>query len=126
MDLYKPFLYLQLLLFPLCLTTANTKVNKLRLAEGLHFRTYRIKKYKTKCISNMKKTWKLALAAFAIFAFTACSVDEPSSGTETEEGEVPTEDVELDLETDDSTILEDTAGMDGAINAIEEEQPPIQ
>ena len=73
----------------------------------------------------MKKTWKLAFAAFAMFAFTACSNEDTTTATESENIET-TEDVEMDLETEDTTVLEDTTVNDGITDGIQEEQPPVQ
>lgn len=75
----------------------------------------------------MKKIWKLAFAAFAFVAFTACNSD---SNTTTESENVETTDeLETDLETDmeeDTVILQDTTVDDGVADEIQEEQPPVQ
>lgn len=75
----------------------------------------------------MKKTWKLAFAAFALVAFTACNGDENTT-TESENIET-TDELETDLESDmedDTVILQDTTVEDGVADEIEEEQPPVQ
>ncbi|MBC5994838.1 hypothetical protein [Pontibacter cellulosilyticus] len=75
----------------------------------------------------MKKTWKLAFAAFALVAFTACNGDENTT-TESESVET-TDELETDLETEneeDTVILQDTTVEDGVADEIEEEQPPVQ
>lgn len=75
----------------------------------------------------MKKTWKLAFAAFAMFAFTACSTEDTTTESEnletTEEVEM---DMETEMETEDTTVLEDTTVNDGVADDIQEEQPPIE
>ncbi|SFU87038.1 hypothetical protein [Pontibacter akesuensis] len=75
----------------------------------------------------MKKTWKLAFAAFALFAFTACGGEENTT-TETEavEGVESEMETEMNMETEDTTVLEDTTVNDGVADDIEEEQPPIE
>ncbi|RDV11034.1 hypothetical protein DXT99_25530 [Pontibacter diazotrophicus] len=73
----------------------------------------------------MKKTWKLAFAAFAMVAFTACSSEDTTTTTESENFET-TEEVEMDMETEDTTVLEDTTVNDGVADEIQEEQPPVQ
>ena len=74
----------------------------------------------------MKNTWKLAFAAFALFAFTACGSEE-NAATESEVVET-TEGFESDMnmETEDTTVLEDTTVNDGVADEIQEEQPPVQ
>ncbi|GAB3195136.1 ATP-dependent protease ClpP protease subunit [Pontibacter aydingkolensis] len=75
----------------------------------------------------MKKTWKLAFAAFALVAFTACN-SENDTTTETENIET-TDELETDLETDmdeDTVVLEDRTVDDGVADDILEEQPPVQ
>lgn len=75
----------------------------------------------------MKKTWKLAFAAFAFVAFTACNGDNNTT-TESENVET-TDELESDLETDieeDTVLLEDTTVNDGVADEIQEEQPPVQ
>jgi len=78
----------------------------------------------------MKNTWKLAFAAFTMFAFTACSGGEGNTTTESENIET-TDQVETDMETDmdmtdTTTTLEDTTVNDGVVDDIQEEQPPVQ
>lgn len=76
---------------------------------------------------SMKKTWKFAVAAFAIVAFTACDNNKEIE-TESENIET-TDEIETDLETDmnqDTVMLQDGAINDGAVDKIEEEQPPVQ
>lgn len=78
----------------------------------------------------MKKIWKFAFAAFAVFAFTACGTDNNTT-TESETIET-TDELETDMETDmemdeDTTIMvEDTTVNDGVADEIQEEQPPVQ
>jgi hypothetical protein len=94
---------------------------------GLPFPTFRIKKYKTNLKIIMKNTWKLAFAAFTLFAFTACSSGEENTTTESEME--TTDQLETDMEmetTDDTTVLEDTTVNDGVADDIQEEQPPVQ
>ncbi|WP_299825936.1 hypothetical protein [uncultured Pontibacter sp.] len=75
----------------------------------------------------MKKIWKLAFAAFAFVAFTAC---DGNSNTTTESENVETTDeLNTDLETDmeqDTVMLQDTTVNDGVADDIQEEQPPVQ
>ncbi|GAB3826388.1 hypothetical protein [Pontibacter rugosus] len=74
----------------------------------------------------MKNTWKLAFAAFALFAFTACGSEE---NTATESEVVETTDgyeSDMNMETEDTTVLEDTTVNDGVADEIQEEQPPVQ
>ncbi|PRY06083.1 hypothetical protein CLV24_12865 [Pontibacter ummariensis] len=74
----------------------------------------------------MKKTWKLASIAFALFAFTACGNEE---ATVTEEEPIDaTEEVETDIESEvetqpDTAVLEDTPVNDGVTDEVEGEQP---
>ena len=75
----------------------------------------------------MKKTWKLAFAAFALVAFTACNGDNDTT-TESENMET-TDELETDLETDmeeDTVMVQDTTIDDGVADEIQEEQPPVQ
>jgi UDP-glucose 6-dehydrogenase len=76
----------------------------------------------------MKKIWKFAFAAFAVFAFTACGTDNNTT-TESDTMET-TDEVETDMDTDldeDTTIVvEDTTVDDGVADEIKEEQPPVQ
>ena len=78
----------------------------------------------------MKNTWKLAFAAFTMFAFTACSGEENAT-TESENMET-TDQIESDMETDmdmteDTTVtVEDTTVNDGVADDIQEEQPPVE
>ena len=75
----------------------------------------------------MKKTWKLAFAAFALIAFTACDNNKEIE-TESENIET-TDELETDLETDmnqDTVMLQDGVINNGAVDQIEEEQPPVQ
>lgn len=74
----------------------------------------------------MKKTWKLAFAAFAVVAFTACGND----ATDTDVIE-STDQVESDMDMDtnmdmDTTVVQDTTVNDGVVDDIQEEQPPVQ
>ena len=71
----------------------------------------------------MKKTIKLAFAAFTFFAFTACGT-ESNTATETETvDEVETEmETETEVETDTTTV-QDTTVNDGVEDEIPEEQP---
>lgn len=83
----------------------------------------------------MKNTWKLAFAAFTMFAFTACSSGEENMTTESENIET-TDQIETDLETDmdatdmdatdETTVLEDTTVDDGVADEIQEETPPVE
>lgn len=78
----------------------------------------------------MKNTWKLAFAAFTMFAFTACSSEE-NAATESENIET-TDQIETDMETDmdmaeDTTVVvEDTTVDDGVADEIQEETPPVE
>jgi len=77
----------------------------------------------------MKKTWKLALAAFAVVAFTACGNDT-TEATDTDVIE-STDQVESDMDMDanmdsDTTVVQDTTVNDGVVDDIQEEQPPVQ
>lgn len=82
----------------------------------------------------MKNTWKLAFAAFTMFAFTACSSGEENMTTESENIETTDQieaDMETDLETDmdatdETTVLEDTTVDDGVADEIQEETPPVE
>ena len=82
----------------------------------------------------MKNTWKLAFAAFTMFAFTACSSGEDNMTTESENIETTDQieaDMETDLETDmdatdETTVLEDTTVDDGVADEIQEETPPVE
>lgn len=79
----------------------------------------------------MKKTWKLAFAAFALFAFTACGNQDTATEAETVDTttEMETTEMEDELETEmgrDTTVLEDTTVNDGVADEIQEEQPPQQ
>ncbi|WP_242929546.1 hypothetical protein [Pontibacter vulgaris] len=72
----------------------------------------------------MKNTIKLAFAAFALFAFTACG-NETNTATESE----TTDQVETDMDTEmdtDTTTVQDTTVNDGVADEIKEEQPPVQ
>jgi len=75
----------------------------------------------------MKNLWKPTIAAFALFAFTACANNEEAT-TETET--IETEETEMDmgteLEEDTTIMVEDTTVDDGVADEIEEEQPPIE
>lgn len=76
---------------------------------------------------SMKKTWKLAFAAFAFVAFTACNNNKEIE-TESENIET-TDELETDLETDmnqDTVMLQDEPVNDGVADEIKEEQPPVQ
>ncbi|MFD2512821.1 hypothetical protein ACFSRY_02975 [Pontibacter locisalis] len=77
----------------------------------------------------MKQTWKLAFAAFALFAFTACG-NEDNSVTESENIETTDElETEMEIETEvqeDTVMVEDNTVEDGVADEIEEEQPPIE
>lgn len=82
----------------------------------------------------MKNTWKLAFAAFTMFAFTACSSGEENMTTESENIET-TDQIEADMETDldtdmdatdETTVLEDTTVDDGVADEIQEETPPVE
>jgi ATP-dependent protease ClpP protease subunit len=76
---------------------------------------------------SMKKTWKLAFAAFAFVAFTACN-DNKEIDTESENVETIDE-IESDLENDmdqDTVMLQDGTVNDGVVDEIKEEQPPVQ
>lgn len=76
----------------------------------------------------MKKIWKLAFAAFAIFAFTACGTED-NTATESETIETTDEvdmETEMDIEEDTTITVEDTTVNDGVADEIEEEQPPVQ
>jgi len=82
----------------------------------------------------MKNTWKLAFAAFTMFAFTACSSGEDNMTTESENIET-TDQIEADMETDldtdmdatdETTVLEDTTVDDGVADEIQEETPPVE
>lgn len=78
----------------------------------------------------MKNTWKLAFAAFTMFAFTACSSGEENATTESENIET-TDQIETDMETemdatDETTVLEDTTVEDGVADDIQEETPPVE
>lgn len=77
----------------------------------------------------MKKTWKLAFAAFAVVAFTACGTDT-NDATDTDVIE-STDQVESDMDMDtnmdmDTTVVQDTTVNDGVVDDIQEEQPPVQ
>ncbi|WP_114782173.1 hypothetical protein [Botryobacter ruber] len=75
----------------------------------------------------MKKNIKLAFAAFALLAFTACGNDSDTATdtTETVETEVDTDmDMETDLDADTTIVVEDTTVTDGVADEIKEEQPP--
>jgi len=77
----------------------------------------------------MKKTWKLAFAAFAVVAFTACGTDANNT-TDTDAIE-STDQVESDMDMDtdmdtDTTVVQDTTVNDGVVDDIQEEQPPVQ
>jgi len=74
----------------------------------------------------MKKNWKLAVAAVACFAFTACA-DQNNAATETETIEADEPAMEQDLNTApeaDTAMIEDTTVNDGVVDEIPEEQPP--
>ena len=82
----------------------------------------------------MKNTWKLAFAAFTMFAFTACSSGEDNMTTESENIET-TDQIEADMETDldtdmdatdETTVLEDTTVDDGVADEIQEETPTVE
>jgi hypothetical protein len=76
---------------------------------------------------SMKKTLKLAFAAFAFVAFTACT-DNKEIDTESENVET-TDELESDFETDmnqDTVMLQDGTVNDGVADEIKEEQPPVQ
>ena len=75
----------------------------------------------------MKKTLRLAFAAFAVVAFTACGTDT-NNATDTDVIE-STDQVESNMDTaidTDTTIVQDTTVNDGVVDEIQEEQPPIQ
>jgi hypothetical protein len=74
----------------------------------------------------MKNTWKLAFAAFTLFAFTACSSGEENTTTESEMETTDQLETEMDMETTDTTVLEDTTVNDGVADDIQEEQPPVE
>ncbi|MCC9136876.1 hypothetical protein ACFSKU_09760 [Pontibacter silvestris] len=74
----------------------------------------------------MKKTIKLAFAAFAFVAFTACGNQEgASTATEAETETMPTDasmgdDVGVDLESDtDTTTVQDTTVNDGVVDEMQ-------
>jgi hypothetical protein len=71
----------------------------------------------------MKKTIKLASAAFAFLAFTACNSDQ-NTATETDRiDEVETDmDTNMNMEADTTTVMDSTVN-DGAIDKIPEERP---
>lgn len=71
----------------------------------------------------MKKTIKLASAAFAFLAFTACGTDN-NTATETDRvDEVETDiDTNMDMDTDTTTV-QDTTVNDGVVDQIPEEKP---
>lgn len=78
----------------------------------------------------MKNTWKLAFAAFTMFAFTACSGGEENATTESENIET-TDQIESDMETDmnateDTAVLEDSTVEDGVADDMQEETPPTE
>lgn len=73
----------------------------------------------------MKKTIKLAFAAFAFVAFTACGNQENSTtATEPETDTMPTDanmgdNVGVDMESDtDTTSLQDTTVNDGVVDEM--------
>ncbi|WP_347159494.1 hypothetical protein [Pontibacter chitinilyticus] len=76
----------------------------------------------------MKKTWKLAFAAFAVVAFTACGNDN-NAATESDVIE-STDQVESNmdttLDTDTTITVQDTTVNDGVVDDMQEEQPPAQ
>ncbi|WP_242923811.1 hypothetical protein [Pontibacter liquoris] len=76
----------------------------------------------------MKKTWKLAFAAFAVFAFTACGTDnnnatESDTMESTDQVDTTTTDSNMDSDT---TVVQDSTVNDGVIDNIKEEQPPVE
>lgn len=71
----------------------------------------------------MKKTIKLAFAAFALFAFTACGT-ENNTATETDTVDEVETDVDMDTDMDaDTTTVQDTTVNDGVADEIPEEKP---
>ena len=77
----------------------------------------------------MKKNIKLAFAAFALVAFTACGNDSDTATDTTETVETDMDmdmdmDMETDLESDTTIVVEDTTVTDGIADEIKEEQPP--
>ncbi|TXK22053.1 hypothetical protein FVR03_23115 [Pontibacter qinzhouensis] len=75
----------------------------------------------------MKKNMKLAFAAFALLAFTACGTDN-NTATESDTSSMPTDasmgdDISLDMEEDTTVVLQDTTVKDGVVDEIPEEQP---
>ena len=70
----------------------------------------------------MKKTIKLAFAAFAFLAFTACGSDNNTAT----ENDTTVDEVETNLGTDmntDTTPVQDTTVHDGVTDQIPEEKP---
>ncbi len=73
----------------------------------------------------MKETIKLAFAAFALLAFTACGGSETNTATESETTEQSGTEMETDMGSEtDTTSVQDTTVNDGVADEIPEEQPP--
>jgi hypothetical protein len=77
----------------------------------------------------MKKNLKLAFAAFALLAFTACGNDNAGTteaeGTDATESTVDT-DMDTNLDEDTTIVVQDTTVDDGVADDLKEEQPPVQ
>ncbi|WP_187264525.1 hypothetical protein [Pontibacter beigongshangensis] len=75
----------------------------------------------------MKKNIKLAFAAFALFAFTACGNDN-NTATESDTSSMPADadmgdDLSIDMDEDTTVVVQDTTVNDGVADEIPEEQP---